>query len=554
MLAGHRSAGVWLGAAVALAVLLFAALLMGRLSHPLLWHDEAETAIFGRRVLEYGYPKVHGARNVVYSLWQRGGVGIHEPSDAYTGSPWAQYYLGALGMALANVSEDLYARTAWMRLPFAAVGAAGLALLAAAAWPALGSRRRRLIFAALYLLALAYSVSLILHLREMRHYPLTVFCVGALAFVFLRRQVFGALGYRAYAAWTTGLLFLLFQTFFPAFAVLLIAMGISVAVRCGSRPQPVRGLLREGLPLLLAAAAALPFLAFFDFLEQTRSWVARFSEPGLYLRNLSFVVSTLFRFEWLAPALLLRFAVVSLRSSPGKRSEAPDLAARLDVASFAMLVVVVWALVVAQAPFLFERYFVALSPLITLAALLDAFSLADLLRSGLTPFGRRFGSAVALLATLACAAGVWVRAPEFAGRLGELRRPYRGPLDFVIPYLAERYPDPSELVIATNYEGPAYMVYLDCRVTVGFYGADLERDRTTVPDVIVPRPWPEQLEVLEELAGTAVFDETRFPVQNLPWNNNPALSPRADHPTAHRFATPLPVDGAPQLVILERRR
>ena len=43
-------------------------------------------------------------------------------------------------------------------------------------------------------------------------------------------------------------------------------------------------------------------------------------------------------------------------------------------------------------------------------------------------------------------------------------------------------------------------------------------------------------------------------MQNLRWNNSPALSPRADHPTAHRFETPLPSEGAPQLVILERRR
>ena len=61
---------------------------------------------------------------------------------------------------------------------------------------------------------------------------------------------------------------------------------------------------------------------------------------------------------------------------------------------------------------------------------------------------------------------------------------------------------------------------MDSRVTVGFYGADLERDRATLPDVIVPRPWPDHLDVLQELATRAAFEETSFPVQNLPWNNN----------------------------------
>ena len=96
------------------------------------------------------------------------------------------------------------------------------------------------------------------------------------------------------------------------------------------------------------------------------------------------------------------------------------------------------------------------------------------------------------------------------------------------------------------------MFYLDSRVTVGFYGADLERDREIQPDVIVPRPWPDHVPVLEALSKGAAYQATSFPVQNLPWNNNPSLTPRVDHPTAHRFRTPPPREGAPQLVILER--
>lgn len=549
------SSVVWLRAAVVLSALLFALLFFKHLSHPLLWHDESETAVFGQRVLDYGYPKVHGERNVVYSLWQKGGVGIHEASDAYTGSAWGQYYLGALAMALASAADDLYVRTGLMRLPFAATGAAGLALLAAAVWPSLGSRRRRLLFSAFYLLSLGYSVSLLLHLREMRHYPLTLFLVGALVFVFLRRQVFERLGHRAYTLWSGTLLLLLFNTFHPAFTVMLIVMGIALLARARRAPgSRARALLREGLPLLVGVAAVVPLLGFFDFLDQTRGWVARFGEPVLYLSNLGFVARALFRFEWLAPALLLRFTAVALRPPPGDPESSPELGQRLDIAAFLLLLVVVWGIFVAQAPFLFERYFVPLSPLVTLVALLDAFSLAELVRGKLSAFGRRVGVAGAVLAATTVAVGVLVRAPEFAGRLREIRHAYRGPLDFVIPYLAQKYADPRDLVIATNYEGPAYMVYLDSRVTVGFYGADLERDRATIPDVIVPRPWPDQLDVLQELAARTAFEETSFPVQNLRWNNNPALSPRADHPTAHRFATPRPGHGAPQLVILERRR
>ena len=57
----------WAGwALVAAAAALVGIALFRHLSYPLLWADEAETALFAERVLEHGYPKVHGPRNVVY--------------------------------------------------------------------------------------------------------------------------------------------------------------------------------------------------------------------------------------------------------------------------------------------------------------------------------------------------------------------------------------------------------------------------------------------------------------------------------------------------------
>ena len=100
------------------------AMLFRHLSYPLVWHDESDTVMFGQRVLEYGYPKVHGERNVVYGLRQDQAIGVHPSLDAYLGSPWAQYYYAAIGVALAAGSDDLYEKTARLRLPFAVAGAA----------------------------------------------------------------------------------------------------------------------------------------------------------------------------------------------------------------------------------------------------------------------------------------------------------------------------------------------------------------------------------------------------------------------------------------------
>jgi hypothetical protein len=41
----------------------------------------------------------------------------------------------------------------------------------------------------------------------------------------------------------------------------------------------------------------------------------------------------------------------------------------------------------------------------------------------------------------------------------------------VIPYLAEQYPNPADLVIATNYDEFSYMFYLRATARVRLFGA-----------------------------------------------------------------------------------
>src|SRR3990172_13436074 len=181
-------------AIVMLAAAAFLAMLLGNLGHPLFWSDEADTAMFGSRVLEYGYPKVHGPDNVVYQFGPDIALGVKERFDAYIGTTWGHFYFAAPGLWWAQASSDPFERTARVRLPFALAGALGLALWLLAVLPALGpDRRRRLRFAALFFGLAAASVSLLLHLREARYYPLLVLLGGAIARVHLRRSVYGSL-------------------------------------------------------------------------------------------------------------------------------------------------------------------------------------------------------------------------------------------------------------------------------------------------------------------------------------------------------------------------
>ena len=107
-------------------------------------------------------------------------------------------------------------------------------------------------------------------------------------------------------------------------------------------------------------------------------------------------------------------------------------------------------------------------------------------------------------------------------------------MDYVIPYLAENYRDPTSLVIATNYEEGVYMYYLGSKVTVGFVGNNLEEDSKVQPDIIIPRMGRDNnLILLNELMSRDHYREVTFPIYDYQFNNIAELS----LPIAHLFKT-----------------
>ena len=96
-------------AVLALAVLfqlLFVTSLFAGLGAPLLWEDEAETAMHGRSVLEFGMRRVHVGRNVVYGAPVPPALGRNQALDAYLGSPWGQYFFAAPAVATQAVVQQ----------------------------------------------------------------------------------------------------------------------------------------------------------------------------------------------------------------------------------------------------------------------------------------------------------------------------------------------------------------------------------------------------------------------------------------------------------------
>lgn len=530
-------------ALVGVAAVLLGVSLFHQLGAPLFWADEAETAMFGQRVLEYGYPKVHGKRNVVYQFGPNIAVGVKEGPDAYIGTTWGQFYFAVPGLWWAQGARDFAERSFRVRLPFALAGALGIGLWLWALLPVFrGEPQRAWHFAALFLLLCALSVSLVLHLREVRYYALVVLVGGALFREHLRYAVFRTSGFGRFAGATVALLFLSFHVFFQAYFAFLLLLGAerSWALSRG------RARWRDLLPYAGAGVLVAPFMAWFETLANAAAFSKSFAFGlGDYVANLGVVGVHLLRHEFLAPALAARAAAWALGAGTreGRRVAGGLLAFAAGFVALGCL-----------NPLPLERYFIVLSPALTGAFLLDAFALVEAVGER-APARRRRAVRTAAVAAVALGA-LALRLPELPaleGRLAELRDPARGPLDFIIPYLAERYAAPEQLVIATNYEEYAYMYYLGSHVIVGLSLNNLANERDLEPDVVVPRRrWPRSLVELGPYLRRGAWSEERLPVADVHHNNVPSLSVSRFMPAPHRFATPASDDPDEQIVVYRR--
>jgi len=526
-------------------IAVFATAQFAHLGAPLLWQDEAETAMFGRRILETGLPTVHGEEGVVYGMSVPMVHAVDPASGAYTGSLWGQYYLAAAAVALSGLATDLHVRTSLVRLPFAAIGSLGLVLLWLAYRRTFEAGRPRVAMACAYWLGLAASVSLLLHLREVRYYAPMV--LGVAVLVFIQRQWTGPV--RSIA--TAISLFLLFNVFYPAAVAVALWIGLERGLPLlraeGRTPEALRAAVLDAAALAAAALALAPIVAWFRMVPLSELMSARYHfGVADYAANVIAVLRHLAAHEWLLAAGLLRIASWQLGRREMGHAEAPAL----------WRLVLVWIAVGARNPIFFERYFVALGPLLLMAALLDF----DRVRRGLTwaiPDVTRSRRALAALAVVCVAGTLALKGPELAGRARELAAPVRGPLDVAIPWVASRHAGGVPPVVATNYEAEAWMFYLGARVVGRFHdeGAAVAKAEAAVrPDFVVPRRgYPRSAQRLNVYLESGAFERHALDIADLPYNTIPELSHGRVLALTHPFVTILPTSEAEALEVWARR-
>ena len=174
----------------------------------------------------------------------------------------------------------------------------------------------------------------------------------------------------------------------------------------------------------------------------------------MYLTNVENLIVHLARHEVLGLVVLCRVARLAtdrIRSRALEPWERRSRRVSAQLLAFALG----YALLSCLNPLVYERYFIVLSPVLNAVFVLDAMCVfASLEVRGRSGGGRGVAIAASMLALAVAATGV-LRFEEIRGRLREITEPYRGPLDYVIPWIRAQYPHPEQLVIATNYEKPS---------------------------------------------------------------------------------------------------
>jgi hypothetical protein len=548
----------YLTALLCLLSLLLALSIFKNISYPLFWADESMTVMQGKRVLEYGYPKVHDGKNVLYDLYHPDRtLGIDEKTDAFIGGAnWGMYYFATIGITLAEFSNDLYARTGIIRSTFAVAGLAGLLILALITSRFFDGRSSKLIFLIGFFFFEILSVPLALHLREARYYPLTLFFVSIVAALYAQFRILEGMRYWLYACALFGALCGLYLTFSPGYFIFFASILVYEAFlfggklyegrRGGERSFSGEGSLstamKAALPLLLSLVVVMPLTSYFrtasiarQFLEYNTA-LSGMDSLQMYLGNLSVFWRFFAASDFLYLALVLKcWSVFSLRSASREGVSSGELKkARLSL--FLSVLFVVYFLAIARIPnFLFTRYFIAMQPVLTIIIILDA----SLLYSRIKPPAFGPGRVRTLLAaTLAgfVLMNIVTNRDVLEGHMHELVHQYRGPLDFIIPHIKENIKDHKDLVIATNYEEASFMYYLDAKVIVGYAGNNLEEDSRMLPDAIVYRKeWGNFRGVFESFLSQRPYRRIAFPVADSPVNNIPELN--WFPPYTHQFRT-----------------
>ena len=507
------------------------------ISYPLFWADESMTVVGAQRVLEFGYPKVHDGKNVFYDLRHSNPeLGIDIETDAYIGgTSWLHYYYGAIGVSLAKTTNDIYVKTGIIRVTFAIAGIIGLLFLGYSVTIFFNSLFNKLLFISIYTLILSYSVSLTLLLREARYYPLAIglSCLVVAVYFFIKYGNNRFLLYKCICL--SILLLLLFHAFFVLYFIFVTVLLLSeIYTYMKERNNTYFNAFKKMSPvmatLLSTVAIVIPCISYFKIFYISKA-MAEFNgyNSKMYWDNFYTLLKyiTHFEFGWIyiISCVIMLFNYSKLRKCNDRL---------LDISVFAFLFLIVFSFLIPRIPnFLFSRYYIYMLPVFAVGLICNIFLLFQLFKEENNVWNFKKKLLVAMLVVF-FSITLWENKPYLSGHIYELQEPYKGVLDYTIPYILDNNNRTDTLVVATNYEETSFMYYLNAKVAVGFVGNNLKQDSLLVPDIISYRKaWGNFPNVFNIFVKKNQYKRVSFPVKDYPVNNIPEL----DFVLNHQFKT-----------------
>jgi len=329
------------------------------------------------------------------------------------------------------------------------------------------------------------------------------------------------------------LLLLLFNVFIPVFFIFLIVIGLYEFLDF-LKEKKIKTFIINILPLIITSVLIIPFLIFFKTFDISRE-SAKYVNTHPHFEQIVTVLSFFIKYEYLYLVLFVKLFLIGLWFYLKKlknldfEQKTNDLL-KIRISNFLSLFFIIYVIVIAKIPlsFIFERYFIVLQPVLIIILLLDSFTVFELL-----PQIKNFGLRISYIKMVLFVAIISIfilnsmnKIESVKGHVYELFHQYKGPLDFVIPYINSKYENTEKLIIATNYEEYSYMYYFDCKTIVGFLTNNLEEDLKLTPDIIIFRKI--RADKITQVLFSTFFKKNRyekvsFPFFDYPVNNIPEL-------------------------------
>lgn len=514
-----------------LLIFIFGISIFKNISYPLLWNDEAETAMFGKRILTYGYPKIHDSKNTLYSCKHPiENLASQESLDAYILSGWLQYYYSVPGVFLAQNVNSLYLKTAYLRIPFAIAGFIGILILGIFLAKTFKSFRNKILFLMLYIFFELLSIPLALNIREVRYYSLAILLSSCMFICYFKYHIFKNKSYISYLFWTIFIFLLIFNTFYPLFFIFFGTLFMDLMIKLiKERNRNFKEIIKLILPLLLSLIFVSPFLLFYKTIpianEMSKLWNSNLID---YLNNINFVLNFFSKYDFLLFALVLKGIIIFISKHYKIIFKNQSFWQTSQISNLIILFIVIYIFVISKIPFIFERYFITLQSLLSIIIVIDLIKIIQLFSKKI--IHKQIMYICWTLIIVIFTNSLFSRFDLLKGHIYELFHQYKGPIDYLVFYLKEKYQDSERLIIATNYEEPSLMYYLGSKVTIGFLGNSLDEDLKIQPDIIIIRKgWFDNQKPLLSLLGETSYKKITFRILDYPVNNIPEFTFRAPH-------------------------